>query len=156
LVDTQHTIPAANYVQQMPDGQGRFGRFGGQFAPETLMLAIAELGEAYAEARNDPAFQVEIDRLAAQYVGRPTPLYDAARFAAEVSGGSSTRIFFKREDLAHTGAHKINNALGQALLVFPSTLPSNSLGILGSDEKFVDCRPSSKFLGERTLMGGLP
>jgi len=112
----QHTIPAVNYVQQMPDSQGRFGRFGGQFAPETLMPAIAELTEAYAEARNDPAFQAEINRLAAQYVGRPTPLYEAERFSAEVSGNSSTRIFFKREDLAHTGAHKINNALGQALL----------------------------------------
>ncbi len=116
MVDTQHIIPAINHSQQMPDSQGRFGRFGGQFAPETLMPAIAELTEAYAEAQKDPEFQAEIDRLAAQYVGRPTPLYEAKRFSAEVGGNPATRIFLKREDLAHTGAHKINNALGQALL----------------------------------------
>ena len=97
----------------LPDARGRFGRFGGQFAPETLMPTLAELVAAYEEARADPAFQAEIDRLAEHYVGRPTPLYEAKRLSAE-SGGA--RIFLKREDLAHTGAHKINNALGQALL----------------------------------------
>ena len=114
VVDTSYVIPAINH--QTPDGHGRFGRFGGQFAPETLMPALAELVEAYEEARNDPAFQAEIDRLAAHYVGRATPLYEATRFAHEIGGGKGPRIFLKREDLAHTGAHKINNALGQALL----------------------------------------
>lgn len=104
----------ANYT--LPDERGNFGRFGGTFAPETLMPAIGELVDAYAAARNDPAFQAEIDRLASTYVGRPTPLYEATRFAEEASGGNGPRIFLKREDLAHTGAHKINNALGQALL----------------------------------------
>src|SRR5690554_5848866 len=104
----------ANYT--MPDERGNFGRFGGTFAPETLMPAIQELTTAYTEAREDPEFRAEIDRLAASYVGRPTPLYEATRFAEEASGGNGPRIFLKREDLAHTGAHKINNALGQALL----------------------------------------
>ena len=104
----------ANYT--MPDERGNFGRFGGTFAPETLMPAIQELTAAYAEAKADPAFQAEIDRLAKDYVGRPTPLYEATRFSDEASGGNGPRIFLKREDLAHTGAHKINNALGQALL----------------------------------------
>jgi tryptophan synthase beta chain len=104
----------ANYT--MPDERGNFGRFGGTFAPETLMPAIQELVAAYDAARHDPAFQAEIDRLAKDYVGRPTPLYEATRFSAEASGGNGPRIFLKREDLAHTGAHKINNALGQALL----------------------------------------
>ncbi len=103
-----------NYA--LPDEHGNFGRFGGTFAPETLMPAIGELVTAYEEAKADAAFQAEIDRLAASYVGRPTPLYEATRFAAEVSGGNGPRVFLKREDLAHTGAHKINNALGQALL----------------------------------------
>ncbi len=104
----------ANYT--LPDERGNFGRFGGTFAPETLMPAIQELIQAYDEARNDPSFQAEIDRLAKDYVGRPTPLYEATRFSEEASGGKGPRIFLKREDLAHTGAHKINNALGQALL----------------------------------------
>ncbi len=100
----------------LPDAQGRFGRFGGTFAPETLMPAIAELIDAYEEAKNDPAFRAQIDELARQYVGRPTPLYEAKNFAEAVGGPEGPRIFLKREDLAHTGAHKINNALGQALL----------------------------------------
>jgi len=103
-----------NYT--MPDEHGNFGRFGGTFAPETLMPAIGELVVAYNDAKNDPAFMAEIDRLAASYDGRPTPLYEATRFSEEASGGNGPRIFLKREDLAHTGAHKINNALGQALL----------------------------------------
>jgi tryptophan synthase beta chain len=107
---------AFDVAAQLPDSQGRFGRFGGTFAPETLMPAIAELIQAYEEAKADPSFQAEIDELARQYVGRPTPLYEAKRFAAEVAGPDAPRIFLKREDLAHTGAHKINNALGQALL----------------------------------------
>jgi tryptophan synthase beta chain len=113
---TPVTEAAYDTAAALPDSHGRFGRFGGIFAPETLMPAITELTAAYEEAKADPAFQVEIDELARQYVGRPTPLYEAKRFAAEVGGGNGPRIFLKREDLAHTGAHKINNALGQALL----------------------------------------
>ncbi|HEX5506075.1 MAG TPA: pyridoxal-phosphate dependent enzyme, partial [Thermomicrobiales bacterium] len=96
-----------------PDEHGRFGVFGGQYAPETVMPALAELEEAYETARRDPAFLAELDRLAAEYVGRPTPLYHAASLSRELGGA---QVYFKREDLAHTGAHKINNALGQGLL----------------------------------------
>lgn len=92
---------------------GRFGRYGGQFIPETLMPAVQELEEAYLSARREPAFQKELDDLLRTYVGRPTPLTFAARLTAELGGA---QIYLKREDLAHTGAHKINNALGQALL----------------------------------------
>ena len=92
---------------------GAFGPFGGQFAPETLMPALAELEEAWAEAQNDPEFQSELDGMLRDYVGRETPLTYAARLS-ELLGGA--RIWLKREDLAHTGAHKINNALGQVLL----------------------------------------
>ncbi len=92
---------------------GRYGRFGGQFLPETLMPAVAELERAFDEARRDEAFQQELDRLLREWVGRPTPLTEAPRLAAEVG---LRRVTLKREDLAHTGAHKINNALGQALL----------------------------------------
>jgi tryptophan synthase beta chain len=115
-VSEKHQAATATAATRRPDARGYFGRFGGQFAPETLMPAINELTAAYEEAKNDPSFQSEIDELARQYVGRPTPLYEAKRFAAEVGGGEGPRIFLKREDLAHTGAHKINNALGQALL----------------------------------------
>jgi tryptophan synthase beta chain len=120
LTQTPEIVPisaeAFDVAASLPDEHGRFGRFGGTFAPETLMPAISELVAAYEEAKQDPAFQAEIDELARQYVGRPTPLYEAKRFAAEVGGENGPRIFLKREDLAHTGAHKINNALGQALL----------------------------------------
>src|SRR4051794_35040809 len=97
----------------LPDAAGRFGRFGGKYAPETLMPALDELEAAYIAARSDIAFHEELYRLAKDYVGRPTPLYFAERLS-EAAGGA--RIYLKREDLAHTGAHKINNALGQALL----------------------------------------
>jgi tryptophan synthase beta chain len=92
---------------------GRFGPYGGQFVPETLMPALAELIEAYAEVRQDPAFTASYDSLARDFIGRPTPLYHAAKLSAQVGGA---QLHFKREDLAHTGAHKINNALGQGLL----------------------------------------
>jgi tryptophan synthase beta chain len=92
---------------------GRYGRFGGQYIPETLMPAVAELERAFEEARRDEAFQQELDRLLREWVGRPTPLSDASRLAQAVG---LRRVALKREDLAHTGAHKINNALGQALL----------------------------------------
>ena len=96
-----------------PDAQGRYGEFGGKFVPETLMYALDELETAYREAQADPAFEAQLENLRKHYIGRETPLYFAARLT-EALGGA--RIYFKREDLAHTGAHKINNALGQCLL----------------------------------------
>ncbi len=96
----------------LPDATGHFGRFGGSFVPETLMTPILELQKAYSSARRDPAFQQELDRLLRDYVGRPTPLW----FAERLSTALKARVYLKREDLCHTGAHKINNALGQALL----------------------------------------
>jgi tryptophan synthase beta chain len=98
----------------LPDEHGRFGPYGGQYVPETLMAALGELERAYAEARADEAFEGELAFLLQEYVGRPTPLYYAARLTERLGGA---RIYLKREDLAHTGAHKINNALGQGLLV---------------------------------------
>ena len=98
----------------LPDEQGRFGPYGGQYVPETLMAALAELIESYEEAKGDPAFQEELGTLLSDYAGRPTPLYFAARLTERMGGA---KIYLKREDLAHTGAHKINNALGQGLLV---------------------------------------
>jgi tryptophan synthase beta chain len=95
-----------------PDKRGRFGDFGGRFVPESLMAAITELEEAYASTRIDPGFQAELAHLESTYSGRPTPLYCAERLSQRVGA----RIYLKREDLAHTGAHKINNALGQGLL----------------------------------------
>jgi tryptophan synthase beta chain len=96
-----------------PDARGYYGAFGGRFVPETLVAPVAELERAYMDARMDAAFRQEYADLLRNYVGRPTPLYEARRLSASAGG---PRIFLKREDLAHTGAHKINNALGQALL----------------------------------------
>jgi tryptophan synthase beta chain len=96
-----------------PDARGYYGAFGGAYVPETLVAPIATLTASYEEARRDPAFRAELERLLRDYVGRPTPLWEAARLGAACGGA---RIFLKREDLNHTGAHKINNALGQALL----------------------------------------
>lgn len=100
-------------IYNLPDKDGRFGQFGGRYAPEVLMPALAELEEAYAACRADPVFEEELRHLERHYVGRPTPLYFAEGLTREMGGA---RIYLKREDLAHTGAHKINNALGQALL----------------------------------------
>jgi tryptophan synthase beta chain len=96
-----------------PDDRGYFGRYGGRYVPETLVAPVEALEEEYLRARSDPAFARQLDDLLAHYVGRPTPLYEAARLTAACGGA---RLFLKREDLTHTGAHKINNALGQALL----------------------------------------
>ncbi len=96
-----------------PDTNGFYGKFGGQFVPETLMTAVIELDEAYREAKADPSFQEELDALLKNYVGRETPLYYAERLTKHIGGA---KIYLKREDLNHTGAHKINNALGQVLL----------------------------------------
>ena len=95
-------------------GTGRFGRYGGRFVPETLMPCLIELEEAYAAAQDDPAFHAELADLLANYAGRPTPLYLASMLGAAI--GTPARIYLKREDLNHTGAHKINNCLGQVLL----------------------------------------
>src|SRR5579862_3650387 len=92
--------------------KGRYGAYGGQFVPEVLMPAVQELEHAFDQAWADPDFHPQIDHLAKTYVGRPTPLYHARRLSQELR----LRVYLKREDLAHTGAHKINNALGQALL----------------------------------------
>ncbi|MFN4873027.1 MAG: tryptophan synthase subunit beta [Akkermansiaceae bacterium] len=97
----------------LPDSKGHFGQFGGMFVPETLMTPLQDLAQAYEDAKADPAFQVELDDLLKNYVGRPTPLYFAERWTEKLGGA---KIYLKREDLLHTGAHKINNALGQILL----------------------------------------
>ena len=104
------TRAAGVVVNSMP---GRFGAYGGRYVPETLMAALLELDQAYAEAQADPAFHAELDGLLKDYCGRPTPLYFAKRLT-ETLGGA--KIYLKREDLLHTGAHKINNALGQVML----------------------------------------
>ena len=97
----------------LPDEMGHFGPFGGRFVPETLMAAVEQLEGAYRAARADEGFQSQLENLVRHYVGRPTPLYFAENLTAKLGGAS---IYLKREDLAHTGAHKINNALGQGLL----------------------------------------
>lgn len=103
--------PTAN--DTLPDIKGHFGQFGGMFVPETLMTPLQDLAKAYEEAKADPEFQKELDDLLKNYVGRPTPLYFAERWTEKLGGA---KIYLKREDLLHTGAHKINNALGQILL----------------------------------------
>ena len=102
-----------NTYRAGPDQRGRFGIYGGRFVAETLMPLILELERAYAEARDDPAFQAELAAWLADYAGRPTPLYLAERLSAQLGGA---RVYFKRDELAHTGAHKINNTIGQILL----------------------------------------
>ena len=96
----------------MPDARGRFGDYGGLYVPETLMPLVLELGRAYAEAKADAEFQARLSGYLKHYVGRPSPLYFAERMSAHVGA----KVYFKREDLNHTGAHKINNCMGQILL----------------------------------------
>ena len=100
-------------VYHAPDAAGHFGTFGGKFIPETLIKNAADLEKEYLEAKQDPGFQATLDELLRNYVGRPTPLYHARRLSEKLGGAA---IWLKREDLCHTGAHKINNALGQVLL----------------------------------------
>ena len=100
-------------TRDKPDSHGYFGQYGGKFVPETLMPALSELESAYTEARADTEFQQQFRELCREYIGRPTPLYPAQQLSAKAGGAT---ILLKREDLAHTGAHKINNALGQGLL----------------------------------------
>ena len=97
----------------LPDAKGRFGEFGGRYVPETLMQPLQELEEEYFRAQKDPQFQNELKYYLREFCGRPTPLYHAERLSKELGGA---KIYLKREDLLHTGAHKINNAMGQILL----------------------------------------
>ena len=108
----------AHTSTQQPDALGRFGKFGGKYVPETLMPALFELEQSFGQYRNDPDFQKELQQLMQDYVGRPSPLYFAERLTSYYasSDGSGAQIYLKREDLNHTGAHKINNALAQVLL----------------------------------------
>ncbi|GIW81865.1 MAG: tryptophan synthase beta chain [Gemmatales bacterium] len=106
-------MAVSDSLMQVPTDEGRFGPFGGRYVPETLMYALNQLESEYRKACSDPTFQEEWNRYLESYVGRPTPLYFAARLTREAGGA---RIFLKREDLNHTGAHKINNCIGQALL----------------------------------------
>lgn len=105
-----HSRPSTS---DLPDSAGLFGPYGGRFVSETLMHALDQLERAYTAFRTDPMFMAELDHELAHFVGRPTPIYHAARWSAALGGAA---IYLKREDLNHTGAHKINNALGQALL----------------------------------------
>lgn len=103
----------SNYYDTYPDENGHFGIHGGRFVGETLMEAIYALEEAYTQYKNDPQFQAEIDKDLADFVGRPSPLYHAENWSKHLGGA---QIYLKREDLNHTGAHKVNNTIGQALL----------------------------------------
>src|SRR4051812_31485278 len=107
------TVQQPNSFRTGPDERGHFGLYGGRFVAETLMPLILELERAYAEAKNDPRFRKEMDGYLKDYVGRPSPLYFAERLSAHLRGA---KVYFKREDLNHTGAHKVNNVLGQILL----------------------------------------
>jgi tryptophan synthase beta chain len=109
-----------NSYRTGPDERGRFGTFGGRFVAETLMPLILDLERAYGEARADPGYQAEMDGHLKHYVGRPSPLYFAERMTGHVredsAPGMGARIYFKRDELNHTGSHKVNNVLGQILL----------------------------------------
>lgn len=110
---SSHFLPQPSPDASLPDEKGRFGEFGGRFVPETLIAALDQLETEYFQSRKDPAFQAELDILLRDFVGRPSPLYFAKRLTEHCGGA---QIWLKREDLNHTGAHKINSTLGQALL----------------------------------------
>lgn len=118
LADSKSIQPSNPSLTQQPDSLGRFGQFGGKYVPETLMSALSELETALTKYRDEPDFQQEFQDLLRNYVGRPTPLYYAERLSQHYArpDGTGAKIYLKREDLNHTGAHKINNALGQVLL----------------------------------------
>jgi tryptophan synthase beta chain len=118
LINTQNSKATTLGLRKQPDANGRFGQFGGKYVPETLMSALDDLERAFHQHRNDPDFQQELQGLLRDYVGRATPLYFAERLTARYSrlDGTGPQIYLKREDLNHTGAHKINNALAQVLL----------------------------------------
>jgi tryptophan synthase beta chain len=111
--DVRHDVDTSSWNAQFPDVAGHFGRYGGRFVPEALIVALDELDAAFRAAKIDPEFQAELAHLHKTYTGRPSPITECRRFG-EVAGGA--RVFLKREDLNHTGSHKINNVLGQALL----------------------------------------
>jgi tryptophan synthase beta chain len=113
MTTARPNVPVTPPGHTVPDATGHFGIYGGSFAPEALTAALDELAEQYLAAQADPDFQAELTRLLRDYAGRPTLITEVPRFAAEAGGG---RVFLKREDLTHTGSHKINNVLGQALL----------------------------------------
>src|SRR5579885_2603086 len=108
-----NVLPHPNSYRTGPDEHGHFGIYGGRFVAETLMPLILDLERAYSEAKADPTFRAEMDSYLAHYVGRPSPLYFAERLTGHFGGA---KIYFKREDLNHTGAHKVNNVLGQIML----------------------------------------
>ncbi len=118
MVSTKYIPAPCPPAQARPDRLGRFGRFGGKYVPETLMSALSELKAAFEQYRREPNFQLELQGLLRDYVGRPSPLYFAERLTAHYAraDGTGPQIYLKREDLNHTGAHKINNALAQVLL----------------------------------------
>jgi tryptophan synthase beta chain len=106
-------IPRSNSLRNGPDGRGRFGEFGGRFVAETLMPLILEVEQAYLAARADPAFKTELDAYLKNYVGRPSALWFAERLTRHLGGA---KVYFKRDELNHTGSHKANNCMGQILL----------------------------------------
>ncbi|WP_138504725.1 tryptophan synthase subunit beta [Nostoc sp. PA-18-2419] len=118
MVSIQNINTTISPMAVLPDLLGRFGQFGGKYVPETLMPALSELEAAYHQYRNEPSFQAELQNLLRDYVGRPSPLYFAERLTTNYArpDGTGPQIYLKREDLNHTGAHKINNALAQVLL----------------------------------------
>lgn len=116
-LDNTNNAPLESY-RSGPDERGHFGIFGGRFVAETLMPLILELEAAYAQAKNSTSFQADFDYYAAHYIGRPSPLYFAERLTEHLGGA---KIYFKRDELNHTGAHKINNTLGQILLAKRNT-----------------------------------
>jgi len=116
-------LAGADLVTRGPDAKGRFGIYGGRYVPETLMPALMELESAYKAARRDRGFREELSSILRDYVGRPTPITEARRLGEALGG---IRVFLKREDLTHTGAHKINNTIGQVLLAKRMGRPGSS------------------------------
>ena len=129
---------AEKFVVPEADAAGRFGEFGGRFVPETLMAPVEELTRAYAKARADASFRRELHGLLTSYAGRPTPLTEARRLSSELGA----RIFLKREDLLHTGAHKINNALGQVLLAKRKAFVAGGLSPENVAKAIAECAPA--------------
>src|SRR5437588_726889 len=127
----------------VPNAQGRFGPYGGRYVPETLMHALHQLADHYEKARSDAEFQKQLDGYLHHYVGRPTPLFFAERLTKEAGGA---RIYLKREDLNHTGAHKINNALGQTLLAKRMS-KSRIIAETGAGQHGVACATAAALFG---------
>jgi len=143
MSDPAVTRPKLNYTA-WPDESGHFGPYGGKFVPETLMPALDELEEVYLKSRHDKEFQAELDHLLRTFVGRPTPITFARRLTEHFGG---PRIYIKREDLAHTGAHKINNALGQALLMKRKMRKTRIVAETGAGQHGVATATAAAMLG---------